>query len=47
MRNVGLEPCEDVDFGVMVETPASCWIIDELCKEGINFVSFGTNDLTQ
>ncbi|MBR9683353.1 phosphoenolpyruvate synthase [Candidatus Woesearchaeota archaeon] len=47
MREVGLEPCENVDFGVMIETPASCWIIEDLCKEGIDFVSFGTNDLTQ
>jgi pyruvate,water dikinase len=47
MREVGLEPCKQVDFGIMVETPAACWIIEELCKEGISFVSFGTNDLTQ
>ncbi len=47
MREVGLEPCKDIDFGVMVETPASCWIIEDLCKEEISFVSFGTNDLTQ
>ncbi len=47
MQEVGLEPCQDVDFGVMIETPASCWIIEELCREGISFISFGTNDLTQ
>jgi pyruvate, water dikinase len=47
MREMGLEPCRDIDFGVMVETPASCWIMEELCHEGISFVSFGTNDLTQ
>jgi pyruvate,water dikinase len=47
MRRLGLEPCEDIDFGVMIETPASCLIIDELCKEKISFISFGTNDLTQ
>ncbi|MBI4981056.1 phosphoenolpyruvate synthase [Candidatus Woesearchaeota archaeon] len=47
MREVGLEPCRQVDFGIMVETPAACWIIEELCKEGVSFVSFGTNDLTQ
>ncbi len=47
MREVGLEPQQDVEFGVMIETPASCWIIEDLCKEGIDFVSFGTNDLTQ
>jgi len=47
MRDVGLEPCKEIDFGVMVETPAACWIIEDICKEGISFVSFGTNDLTQ
>ncbi len=47
MRELGLEPCQSIDFGVMIETPASCWIIEELCREGISFVSFGTNDLTQ
>ncbi len=47
MREIGLEPCKDIDFGVMIETPASCWIIEDICKEGVSFVSFGTNDLTQ
>ncbi len=47
MRKVGLEPCKDIQFGIMVETPAACWIIGDICKEGISFVSFGTNDLTQ
>ncbi|MFC1727935.1 phosphoenolpyruvate synthase [Nanoarchaeota archaeon] len=44
MKEVGLE---GVEFGVMIETPASCWVIEEIIKEGIDFVSFGTNDLTQ
>ncbi|MDD5254200.1 MAG: phosphoenolpyruvate synthase [Candidatus Nanoarchaeia archaeon] len=47
MREVGLEPVDEIDFGVMIETPASVWIIEELCKEKISFISFGTNDLTQ
>ena len=47
MREIGLEPCRDIEFGVMIETPAACMIIDSLCKEGISFISFGTNDLTQ
>lgn len=34
-------------LGVMIETPAAVQIIKELCEEGIDFVSFGTNDLTQ
>ena len=40
-------PIEKIDFGVMIETPASALIIEDLIKEGITFVSFGTNDLTQ
>ncbi|MBI4738166.1 phosphoenolpyruvate synthase [Candidatus Woesearchaeota archaeon] len=47
MREVGMEPCVDVEFGVMCETPASCWIMEDICKEKVSFVSFGTNDLTQ
>ncbi len=47
MRELGAEPVTQIPFGVMIETPASCWIIEDLCKEGISFVSFGTNDLTQ
>ena len=47
LREVGLEPQRDVEFGVMIETPAACWIIEDLCREGIDFISFGTNDLTQ
>jgi len=31
----------------MIETPASVQLIKELCEEGIEFISFGTNDLTQ
>ncbi|MBI2047345.1 phosphoenolpyruvate synthase [Candidatus Pacearchaeota archaeon] len=38
---------KEVRLGVMVETPAAVQIIDDLCKEGIDFISFGTNDLTQ
>jgi len=36
-----------LEFGVMVETPAAALIIDDLIDEGLDFVSFGTNDLTQ
>lgn len=46
-KEIGLEPRKDVEFGVMIETPASCMIIEDLCSEGIDFISFGTNDLTQ
>ncbi|MBL7100664.1 MAG: phosphoenolpyruvate synthase [Nanoarchaeota archaeon] len=47
LKQAGLEPRKDIEFGIMIETPASVQIIEEICKEGIDFVSFGTNDLTQ
>ncbi len=34
-------------IGVMIETPAAVQIIKDLINEGIDFISFGTNDLTQ
>ncbi len=46
MQEVGIDP-EKRDWGVMVETPASALCIEELCEAGLDFVSFGTNDLTQ
>jgi pyruvate,water dikinase len=47
-REAGLEPdSKEFEFGVMVETPASVWAIDEIIEAGIDFISFGTNDLTQ
>ena len=46
MRDAGLNP-ERVSWGVMIETPASALLVDELAEAGIDFASFGTNDLTQ
>lgn len=37
----------NVDFGIMIETPAASLLIKEICETGIKFISFGTNDLTQ
>lgn len=44
LKELGID---NLILGVMVETPAASIIIEELCKEGIKFISFGTNDLTQ
>lgn len=40
-------PLDKIEFGIMVETPAAALILEEIIKEGIDFVSLGTNDLTQ
>ncbi len=48
MRKVGLIPHKDVKVGIMVETPAAALTIKEIIKKAkIDFLSFGTNDLTQ
>ncbi|NPE26645.1 phosphoenolpyruvate synthase [Methanococcoides sp. SA1] len=38
---------DNVQFGVMIETPAASILIKDICEVGIDFISFGTNDLTQ
>lgn len=45
MREVGIKSKKRY-WGVMVETPSSV-CIEELCETGLDFVSFGTNDLIQ
>jgi pyruvate,water dikinase len=46
METAGIDP-DKRNWGVMVETPASALGIEQLCEAGIDFASFGTNDLTQ
>ena len=46
LRKDGIPFREDVELGVMIETPASVIISRELAKE-VDFFSVGTNDLTQ
>ncbi|MBI1972117.1 MAG: phosphoenolpyruvate synthase [Candidatus Aenigmarchaeota archaeon] len=42
-----MELPETVKIGIMVEVPSAALTIDEFCKAGISFASFGSNDLTQ
>ena len=46
MASVGIDPTKR-DWGVMIETPASAMGVEDIIDEGVDFVSFGTNDLTQ
>jgi pyruvate,water dikinase len=46
MRDVGLD-LEKIDIGIMVETPGAALTIEDFIEEGLDFISFGTNDLTQ
>ncbi|WP_334105378.1 phosphoenolpyruvate--protein phosphotransferase, partial [Muricomes intestini] len=46
LKAEGIPFREDVELGVMIETPASVMISRELARE-VDFFSVGTNDLTQ
>ncbi|MFA5333786.1 MAG: phosphoenolpyruvate synthase [Candidatus Nanoarchaeia archaeon] len=41
LRNSGLK------IGIMVEVPSAVILIDKFCEMGIDFISIGSNDLTQ
>jgi len=46
LEDAGIDP-EKRSWGVMIETPASALSVAEMAEAGIDFASFGTNDLTQ
>jgi len=46
MADAGVDPAKR-RWGVMIETPASALSVESICETGVDFVSFGTNDLTQ
>ncbi|WP_435335377.1 phosphoenolpyruvate synthase [Haloarchaeobius sp. TZWWS8] len=46
LEETGIDP-DKRRWGVMIETPASALCVEEMADCGIDFASFGTNDLTQ
>ena len=46
LADAGIDP-DKRTWGAMVETPASALCIEGIVGAGVDFVSFGTNDLTQ
>ena len=48
IEKVFKEKGKEIDYkiGAMIELPRACFVADEIAKE-VDFISFGTNDLTQ
>ncbi len=46
-KEINLEPLEEIEIGIIVDTPASSILIKELCDEGVDFVVIDLEKLTK
>jgi len=46
LKEINLEPLEEIEFGIIIDTPASSILIEELCKEQVDFVIIDLVKLT-
>jgi pyruvate,water dikinase len=47
MASIGFYRTRDFRLWIMVEVPSTVFLIEDFCKEGIDGISIGSNDLTQ
>ncbi|MDD2655526.1 MAG: phosphoenolpyruvate synthase [Candidatus ainarchaeum sp.] len=47
MGSIGFYRTRDFRLWIMVEVPSTVFLIEDFCKEGIDGISIGSNDLTQ
>lgn len=47
LREMKIHRTRDFKLWIMVEVPSTVFLMDEFCREGIDGVSIGSNDLTQ
>ncbi len=45
-REINLEPLEEIELGIIIDTPASSILIKEICEEGLDFIIIDLEKLT-
>ncbi|MBI2671580.1 hypothetical protein HYX16_01470 [Candidatus Woesearchaeota archaeon] len=46
LKEIKLEPLEEIELGIIIDSPASSILIEEICEEGIDFIMIDMEKLT-